>query len=63
MRGEEVSPRTISSEIPLQRKLRLPPRSERVVNDPEVCVVIVRGLHTGSKVRVIEEVEELSSKL
>ena len=63
MRGKRVSLRIVSLEIPLERKLRLSARSKGAINDSEVCVVVVRGLHTGSKVRVVEEVEELRSKL
>lgn len=63
MRGKGVSPRIVSSEIPLERKLRFTARSKRAVDDSEVCVVVAPGFQTGPKVRVVEEVEELCSKL
>lgn len=63
MRGKGVSPRIVSSEIPLERKLRLPARSQGIVNDPEVFIVIVAVDEAGPEVRVVQEVEELCSKL
>jgi hypothetical protein len=63
MRGKGVSPRMVSSEIPLERKLGLPARSQGIVNDPEVFIVIVAVGEAGPEVRVIQEIEELSSKL
>ena len=60
----QPSPRTCADlEDELQCKLHFAPNSTRAVNYSKIRVVIIRGFHSGPKIRVVEEVEKLRSEL